>query len=463
MLVQVQGVSKSFGSYDVLEDVSIQINAGEKIGLIGPNGSGKSTLLKLISGVAEPDRGAVSRRSGLRCGSLDQIPDFREGTVLEQALKAFESLIGAEQEMRRLERQISDGAGSDILDRYSTLQHEFETHGGYSYRAQTEAVLHGVGFRKTSFGQPSAALSGGEKNRLALARLMLSDAPLLLLDEPTNHLDVRSIEWLEKFLKETPKTILVVSHDRVFLDRVAGRILEIDRGRVNDYRGNYSEYTVEKARRLAQQQKEFDEQRAWIAREEEFIRRNLAGQKTKQAQSRRTMLARVRRIEKPSSASSRVAFRFLPTDRGRRHVLGMRGLTVGYETPLIAGLDLQIERGERWAILGANGSGKTTLLKTIVGAVSPLAGEIEWSDALEFGYYDQQLGDLDPRNEVIDEIRTLDSTAGDGELRSYLAQFLFSGDDVFKKVGALSGGEKSRLALAKIIYEAPQLLALDEP
>lgn len=463
MLVQLQGVSKSFGARDILDDVSFQINAGEKAGLIGPNGCGKSTLLKLIAQTVEPDRGTVLRRSSLRLGSLDQIPDFREGTVFEQALQSFESLIATEREMRRLEHAISSGAGKDTLERYSILQHEFEIHGGYSYRAQTEAVLGGVGFQKDRLGQPCASLSGGEKNRLALARLMLSNADLLLLDEPTNHLDVRSIEWLEKFLKDTPKTILVVSHDRVFLDRVAGRILEVERGRVNDYRGNYSDYTAERAKRVALQEKAYEEQRQWIAREEEFIRRNMAGQKTKQAQSRRTLLGRVKRIEKPATAPARVAFRFLPAARGRRQALGLRGLNVGYETPLVSGLNLNIERGERWAILGGNGSGKTTLLKTIVGAVSPLAGEIEWSEALDYGYYDQQLGDLDARNDVIDEIRAIDSGATDGELRGYLAQFLFSGDDVFKKVGSLSGGEKSRLALAKIIYEAPQLLVLDEP
>jgi ATP-binding cassette subfamily F protein 3 len=463
VLVQLQGVWKSFGAQEVLEDVSFQINAAEKVGLIGPNGCGKSTLLKLIASTAEPDRGDILRKSGLRIGSLDQIPDFRDGSVLDQALQAFSSLIAAETAMRDLERQISHGAGQDTLDRYSSLQHEFEIHGGYSYRSQTEAVLTGVGFRKAALDQPSASLSGGEKNRLALAKLMLSDSPLLLLDEPTNHLDVRSIEWLESFLKDTPKTILVVSHDRVFLDRVANRILEIDRGHINDYRGNYSDYMVERARRVAQQEKEWAQQQEWIAKQEEYIRRNLAGQKTKQAQSRRTLLGRVKRIEKPASASSRVAFRFVPAARSARHVLGMRGLSVGYEKPLVAGLDLNVERGERWAILGGNGSGKTTLLRTIVGAVSPLAGEIEWSETLDFGYYDQQLSDLDLRNEVIDEIRALDSAATDGELRSYLAQFLFSGEDVFKKVSSLSGGEKSRLALAKIIYETPQLLVLDEP
>jgi ATP-binding cassette subfamily F protein 3 len=463
VLVQLQGVSKSFGSRDLLEAVSFQINPGEKIGLIGPNGCGKTTLLKLVSLLIEPDSGAVLRRSNLRVGSLDQIPDFREGTVLDQALQSFDSLIALETQMRDFERAISSGAGHDALERYSLLQHEYEVGGGYTYRAQTEAVLNGVGFQKAKLTQPSASLSGGEKNRLALAKLMLSNADLLLLDEPTNHLDVRSIEWLEKFLKDTPKTLLVVSHDRVFLDRVVGRIFEIERGRLNDYRGNYSDYTAERARRIAQQEKAWAEQQQWIAREEEYIRRNLAGQKTKQAQSRRTLLARVKRIEKPASASARVAFRFVPADRGRRHVVGARGLAVGYEKPLVTALNLNVERGERWAILGGNGSGKTTLLRTIIGAVSPLDGELEWSEALDFGYYDQQLGDLDSRNDVIDEIRALDGAATDGELRSYLGQFLFSGDDVFKKVGALSGGEKSRLALAKIIYETPQLLVLDEP
>jgi len=465
VILQLNGVSKSFGSQDVLRDAGFQINPSEKVGLIGANGAGKTTLLKLIGRVYEPDTGSVTRKSNLQIGTLDQIPDFHEGTsVLEEGLRASDYLRGVESEMRDLEHAIATGTRPDILDRYSHLQHEFELKGGYSYRARTEGALLGVGFSKDAMEQPSRNLSGGEKNRLALAKLLLSNAELLLLDEPTNHLDIRSIEWLEKFLKETDKTLIVVSHDRFFLDRVANRIIEVVNTRIHDYRGNYSDYLKERVARVARQEKEWQLQSEWIEKQEDYIRRNIAGQKTKQAQSRRKLLARVKPLEKPTASSTKVKFRFMPVDRSSRYVLTTRDLAVGYgDTTLVRSIRFEVQRGERWAILGANGSGKTTLLRTLVGARSPIAGELEWNQALDVGYYDQQLQDLEPQSSVLDEIRELDLTATDGELRSYLAQFLFSGEDVFKKVSQLSGGEKSRLMLARIIYVAPQLLALDEP
>jgi ATP-binding cassette subfamily F protein 3 len=465
VIVQLNGVSKSFGAQSVLRDVGLQINPTEKIGLIGANGGGKTTLLKLIDGSYEPDAGTVIRKSALQIGTLDQMPDFEEGTsVVEEALRAFDYLGRLEQEMRELELAIAAEVRAGILDRYSHVQHEFELKGGYSYRARTEAALLGVGFSRHAFSAACRSLSGGEKNRLALAKLLLSSAELLLLDEPTNHLDIRSIEWLEKFLHETDKTLLVVSHDRLFLDRVVGRVIELDAGHVQDYRGNYSTYLEQRTERLERQAKEWRLQNEWIEKQEDYIRRNIAGQKTKQAQSRRKLLARVTPLEKPRSAPARVKFRFMPVERTARYVVTTRDLTIGYEeAPLVRGVRFEVQRGERWAILGPNGSGKTTLLRTLVGARSPLEGELEWNEALDVGYYDQQLHDLDSQATVLDEIRELDLTATDGELRTYLAQFLFSGDDVFKNVGQLSGGEKSRLSLARIIYVVPQLLALDEP
>ena len=465
MIVQLNGVSKSFGSQDVLRDVSFQINPSEKIGLIGANGAGKTTLLKILSGIHEPDSGALTHKSGLAIGTLDQIPDFHEGgSVLEEGLRASDYLRGMEDEMRRLEHSIASQPDRAILDRYSHLQHEFELKSGYGYRARTEAALLGVGFSKQLLAQPSNTLSGGEKNRLALAKLLLSNAELLLLDEPTNHLDIRSIEWLERFLNETNKTVIVVSHDRFFLDRVVRRIIEVVSNRIHDYHGNYSEYLKERAERQARQEKEWQLQSAWIGKQEDYIRRNIAGQKTKQAQSRRKLLARVKPIEKPKVAPAKVKFRFMPVERTARYILATRDLAVGYgDASVVRNINFEVQRGERWAILGANGAGKTTLLRTLVGARTPQDGELEWNESIDIGYYDQQLQDLDPKLSVLEEIRELDSSVSDGELRSYLSQFLFSGDDVFKKVVSLSGGEKSRLTLARIIYAEPQVLALDEP
>jgi ATP-binding cassette subfamily F protein 3 len=464
VLVQLNEVSKSFGSRTVLENVSLQINPSEKIGLIGGNGTGKTTLLKMLTSRLEPDEGSISRKNGLGIGTLDQIPDFREDTsVLEEGLRSFSHLLAIELEMSRLEHEISETHSEGLLDRYSTLQHGFELRGGYRFRAVTEAALLGVGFSKEALHRPSKVLSGGEKNRLALAKLLLSEAELLLLDEPTNHLDLRSIEWLERFLQETSKTVVVVSHDRIFLDRVVQRILEISDQHVHDYHGNYTAYLKERGERLARQEKEWRQQQEWITNQEEYIRRNIAGQKTKQAQSRRKMLDRVQRISKPRTHSTQVKFRFLPAERGSRFVIQTKSLAVGYDGVLVNNLNLEIERGSRWAILGGNGAGKTTLLKTLVGSIAPLSGELSWSEGSGVGYYDQQLSDLRQNSTVLEEIRSLDQTATDGELRSYLAQFLFSGDEVFNLISNLSGGEKSRVALAKIIYQAPTILALDEP
>jgi ATP-binding cassette subfamily F protein 3 len=465
VLVQLNDVSKAYGSKIILRGVSLQINPFEKIGLIGANGAGKTTLLRIIAQAIEIDSGSINRRSNLRMGMLEQIPDFRESrTVVEEGLQSSEHLQGMEREMTQLEHAISDGADKETLERYSQLQHEFKLKGGYSYRARTEAALLGVGFTKDVLNKPSKALSGGEKNRLALAKLLLSRTDLLLLDEPTNHLDLRSIEWLEKFLQDTDKSVVVVSHDRFFLDRVVSRVVEVVDSHVNDYNGNYSAYLRERTERLARQQKEWELQSEWIGKQEEYIRRNIAGQKTKQAQSRRKLLARVKPLERPNTGSGRVKFRFMPLERGSRHVLTTRLLTVGYgNVALVRSLQFQVQRGQRWAILGPNGSGKTTLLRTLIGALPPLDGEMDWSEALDVGYYDQQLQDLDSDSIVLDELREVDATATDGELRSYLAMFLFSGEDVFKRVNQLSGGEKSRLMLAKIIHERPQLLALDEP
>jgi ATP-binding cassette subfamily F protein 3 len=464
VLVQLNEVSKSFGSRTVLQDISLQINLSEKIGLIGSNGSGKTTLLKMLLSRLDPDAGSITKKTGLKIGALDQIPDFESNTtVLEEGLRSFADLIASEQEMSRLEHEISEDHSEELLEQYSSLQHAFELKGGYKFRAMTEAALLGVGFSKETLRRPSNVLSGGEKNRLALAKLLLSQAELLLLDEPTNHLDLRSIEWLERFLRETSKTVVVVSHDRIFLDRVAERILEIADERVHDYHGNYTAYLRERAERLARQEKEFRQQQEWIANQEDYIRRNIAGQKTKQAQSRRKMLERVQRIAKPRTTSTQVKFRFLPPERGSRFVVQARDLSIGYEQPIVKGLDLDIERGSRWAILGGNGAGKTTLLKTLVGSIPPMSGELSWSEGAGVGYYDQQLSDLTKNATVLEEIRMLDATATDGELRSYLAQFLFSGEEVFSSISTLSGGEKSRVALAKIIYQTPTILALDEP
>ena len=464
MLVRFHDVSKSFGSFDVLQNVSFEIHPGNKVGLIGANGTGKTTLLGLIEKPDNTDSGTVTAGSGIRIGRLDQLPDFGETRVMEAALTSFEHLQKTERRLREMEVAMAEDGSSELLDRYSQLQEEFDFHGGYSYRARTEGALFGMGFSRDQFDQPAGSLSGGERNRLALARLLLAEADLLLLDEPTNHLDIRSIEWLERYLRETDRSLLIVSHDRFFLDRVVGRVLELDSGKIYSYTGNYSAYVKQRDQRLQLREKEWQRQQEWIEKTQEYIRRNLAGQKTKQAQSRRKALARIQPIEKPQSRGDKVRFRFMPSRETGRYVLHTRALEIGYESRSIAeDLNMDVERGQRWALVGPNGSGKTTLLRSLIGRLAPLSGELDWDDRLEVGYYDQQLEDLNLAAGVLEEIRSLDSRPTDGELRSFLAQFMFRGEDVFKTVAQLSGGERSKLSLAKIIYASPPLLALDEP
>ncbi len=466
MLVRFHEVSKAYGSFDIFHGVSFQIDPGQKVGLLGPNGAGKTTVLGMIAGTVDPDTGTLTMGSGTRVGCIDQIPDFGDrATPLSVVLESFADLQATEGRLRDMEASIAENAAPAILERYSELLQDFEFHGGYSYRARAEAALLGVGFSADRFTEPAAELSGGEKNRLALVRLLLAEVDLLLLDEPTNHLDIRSIEWLEHFLKGTDKTLLIVSHDRFFLDQIVSRVLSLEQGAVTAYKGNYSAYTKQRAERLELQQTEWQRQQEWIRRTEDYIQRNIYGQKTKQAQSRRNMLKRTERIRRPEEDGAGVRFNFAPTDRTGRYLISARGLSIGYEPtrPILTDLNVDVQRGERWALVGANGSGKTTLLRSLIGGQPPLGGELVWDERLAVGYYAQQLEDLDREATVLEELRAIDTVATDGELRSFLGAFLFRGEEVFKRIGALSGGEKSRLTLAKIIYKAPTMLALDEP
>ena len=464
MLVRFHEVSKSFGSFDVLQNASFDIHAGQKVGLIGPNGSGKTTLLSLIQNPNSTDRGTITLGTGVRIGRLDQLPQFGTRSILEEALTAFSELEGAEIQLRQMEESMALKPDPALLARYSQVQHEYEFQGGYSYRARAQAALLGVGLSADRFGQPAHSLSGGEKNRLALVQLLLSEADLLLLDEPTNHLDIRAIEWLERFLRDTPVALLIASHDRLFLDRIVGRVLEIDAGTLHAYTGNYTAYVRQREERLKRQKREWERQQEWIAGTQDFVQRNIAGQKTKQAQSRRKALERITPIERPSTSPEPVQFQFQPTAKTGRDVIHARSLQVGYATrTILENIDIDVERGQRWAFLGPNGSGKTTLLRSLIGRLPPIGGHLARDEGLAMGYYDQTLEDLDRRNTVLEELRSLSSTATDGELRSFLAQFLFRGEGVFKRVEQLSGGERSKLMLAKIIYTCPPLLALDEP
>src|SRR5215813_13209694 len=468
MLFRLSDVHKSYGVQDVLRGASLQVNPGEHVGLVGRNGAGKSTIFRLVRGDESADRGDVVRARGVKLGLLDQHVHFKPGsTVHESALAAFGRLQQIEHEMHELEHLMAD-AGDDlekILERYSDLQHQFEHEGGFEYAAKAESILQGLGFEKETWSLETSKLSGGQQNRLGLARLLLAAPDVLLLDEPTNHLDVSAVEWLEEFLQDYPSAYVIISHDRYFLDRACRRIIELENGRASNYVGNYSDYLVEREERREAQQRAYDNQQQLIAKTEEFIRRNIAGQKTKQAKSRRKMLEKLERIDavRPDQASG--DFRLQAIERTGNHVLTVNKLAIGYTDKLLASdISFILRRGECLGIIGPNGSGKTTFLKTILNKLDPLSGEVRWGTKVQIGYYAQQLDDLDDRNEIIMELRRVAaSTATAGELRSFLAKFLFFGEDVYKHVRDLSGGEKGRLALAKLIFSRVNVLVLDEP
>ncbi len=468
MLFRLSDVEKSFGAQDVLRGASLQVNPGEHVGLVGRNGAGKTTIFRLVTQEETPDVGEVVRARGLKLGLLAQHIHFEAGsTVHESALAAFGRLQRIEHEMHELEHQMAD-AGDDlekILERYSDLQHEYEREGGFEYSAKAEAILQGLGFDREAWHMETEKLSGGQQNRLGLACLLLSEPDVLLLDEPTNHLDVGAVEWLEEFLQTYPSAFVIISHDRYFLDRASRRIIEIENGRATSYTGNYSDYLVEREEQREIQQRAYDNQQRLIAKTEDFIRRNLAGQKTKQAKSRRTMLQRLDRVEAVRGDQSSGDFRMQDIERAGAHVLTVTEAGIGYPDKMLANdISLILRRGECLGVIGPNGSGKTTFVKTILGKLPQLSGEVRWGSKVQIGYYAQQLEDLDDRNEIIMELRRVaPSSATAGELRSFLAKFLFTGDDVYKHVRDLSGGEKGRLALAKLIYSGVNVLVLDEP
>ena len=467
MLFRLNEVHKSYGAHDVLHGMTFQINPGERVGLVGRNGAGKTTVFRLVTKREEPDSGEVILLRNLRVGLLEQRPIFESKlTVREEALSVFTEFRAMEDEMARLEHQMGETSGAEldeVMHAYSDITHRYEIEGGFTYPARVEAVLAGLGFKSEDFGQSAELLSGGQKSRLALAKLLLAAPDVLLLDEPTNHLDVNAVEWLEDFLGEYKNAFVIISHDRFLLDRLATKIIEVEAGKANVYPGNYTAYVRQREERRMVQMREYEKQQEMIERTEEFIRRNLAGQKTKQAKSRRNMLERLERVEAVQFDNS-TNFKLNKVARSGDNVLAVSELAVGYgDNQLASGINFLLRRGERLGVIGANGTGKTTFLKTLTGAIEPLAGGFTWGANVQIDYFDQELASLDDRATVIEEMAVASPRATEGELRNYLARFLFTGDDIYKPVGAVSGGERSRLALAKLIYSSANVLVLDEP
>ncbi len=467
MLYRFENVRKSYGSKEVLKDVTWQHNPGEKVGLIGRNGAGKTTLLRIALEREEPDAGSFVKANAVRVATVDQaLPGDLSESLHDYAAGAFAHLHAIEFEMRRLEHAMADGDNSPSLhDRYDALTHRFENEGGYEMVAEVEKALSGLGFDKEDFPRPLSQLSGGQKNRAMLARAILSSPDVLLLDEPTNHLDFQAVEFLEEYLARSRRAFLVVTHDRRFLDRVAEKIVDLESGRLTAYSGGYSAYRRQKAERVLTATRAFEKQQEFIEKEKEYIRRNIAGVNSRQAKGRRTRLARVEVLEKPTEDTTSVAFRFDADRIGGRSFLRARHLDAGYQAgaPIVRDIGFELLRGERLAILGENGSGKTTLLKTLAGRLAPLAGTVTPGHDVSIGYYDQELSDLDPRRRAIDAVWDEHPDETEEAMRSYLARFAFRGDEVFASIAGLSGGEKGRLTLAVVMRQRHNLLLLDEP
>jgi ATP-binding cassette subfamily F protein 3 len=507
-ILSATNVGQSFGAFDLFSGITVSVPNDGKVALVGPNGIGKTTLLNILAGLSTPSRGEVHRSRSARLAFLpqesDQAFNGQDNSVYEEMLGVFAALREQEAQLREMEAQMAAGAdGADLLARYSAAQERFEHAGGYDYEVRIAQVLSGLGFAEADWSMPLAHLSGGQKTRALLGRLLLEQPDLLILDEPTNHLDVAAIEWLENTLRLWEGAVLLVSHDRYFLDRVTNTIWEMSRQGIEVYRGNYSAYVTQREERWQRRMQEFEAFRARMEKELDYIRRNIASQRTQMAKGKLKRITRelkavhagglqavqgkqwariadeleisgekwgvaevhsaIKQLQPPAGRPPQLNVRLRAEERSGNIVLRTHDLEVGYSGKrLFVAEEIELRRTECAALIGPNGSGKTTFLRTILGQVAPLRGEIELGASLNVGYFAQAHSRLDPEKTVLDELLAKENMML-GDARSYLAQYLFRGDDVFKQIQALSGGERGRLALALLALEGANFLLLDEP
>jgi ATP-binding cassette subfamily F protein 3 len=470
-----RSVGKSFGAFDVFLDLNFSVAKGDKIALVGANGCGKTTLLRVVAGEDEPNiGGGVTYARGVTKGYLSQTAeDSDEHTVWQACQSAFDELHLLQEKLSQIEHALSQNGSSDkLLEKYGALQHEFELKGGYEIEQKIKRVLGGLGFSEDHWHKPLSQLSGGQRVRAALAQLLLQSPDVLLLDEPTNHLDRQGIEWLEGFLQEWEGTLIVVSHDRYFLDEVCEQVWEMGKradglSYLDFYRGGYTDYARQRTERRERAQIEFEAQQEFIQKQEDYIRRNIAGQNTLQAKGRLKRLNRMERLERPNERRA-MSLRLNSDNRSGDRVLETHRLVIGYadessQHRLFGCPNLLLLRAERAALIGPNGTGKTTFLKTVMGEIEPLSGEAKLGAAVKVGYFAQAHEGLDPDNTVLQELMDAKPDIGLKEARNILGRFLFSGDDQFKKIEMLSGGERGRVALAKLTLQGANFLLLDEP
>ena len=502
-LITVNTLTKSYGATDIFANLTFAIEKGARLGLVGPNGVGKTTLLRIIVGEDDASTGNVSRNRGVRIGYLSQEADFKmDGTLWDACHSVFEELIQKQEELHKLESQMA--TNPDVIERYGKLQEDFERRGGYTYETRIKQVLTGLGFDAEDYSLSLDHLSGGQRTRAFLSRLLLSDPDVLLLDEPTNHLDIRAVEWLEGYLSQWEGAAVIVSHDRYFLDKASNVILEMLPGAYEIYNGNYTAYLKQREERITRRQEVFESEKEKLLKEVEYIKRNISGQNTLQAKGKLKRLSRlvqaveqigfeaalnqkwsetaeevnvttsyfgveeaerrVRALRSPVRTLPHLHLRLGSEKRSGDLVVRTKELQVGFPDKfLFKSPDIELRRQDCAALIGPNGAGKSTFLKTILGQLEPLAGEVILGSSLHIGYFAQAHEGLNPENSLLQEIDSVRPNWLPGQIRDYLGKYLFSGDDVYKKVSMLSGGERGRLALSKLALQDTNLLLLDEP
>ena len=475
IILSAKDIKKEYGTDVILEGITFSVNEGERIGLVGPNGAGKTTLLEMLAGNIDPSSGSIFVSRDTNIGYLKQRDSFTgDGTVIEEMEEIFRPLMDMENEMNRISHLAPGLSGADqkeMLEQYEDLREEFEQRGGYRFRSDVRGILKSMAFTEDYFDKPVSQLSGGERTRLALAALLLKNPDILFLDEPTNHLDIGTLKWLEQYLASYRGTIIVVSHDRYFLNETVTRILDIERGKLRSYDGNYDEYASRKKEIREEELRRYKNQQAEIARQEDMVRRMKqrgTEKLAKRAASREKKLAAIDRLSAPEAEVGKMKIHFREKFKSGNDVLFAEDLakSFGYgmnEKKLFENVGFDIKRGERICIVGANGIGKTTLIRMITGELKPNAGYIKKGHNVEIGYYDQEQRLLNEDNTVFDEMKDAYHLYTDTEMRSILGRFLFRGDDVFLPIRALSGGEKARLSLLKLMLSGANLLLLDEP
>jgi ATP-binding cassette, subfamily F, member 3 len=464
IFLQFSGIKKTYNNTELLKGIDLSVVKGERIGLVGPNGVGKTTVLKIALGQVLPDDGSVTLSNRIKLGYVSQEDEIASDYSLFLAmLESYSEMLKIKAELDDLELAVADGSEKS-LQRYGELQHQWEMMGGYNLDTVIKSTLVGLGFSESEFHRPISSFSGGERNRASLAKVLLQQPDLLLLDEPTNHLDIESTVWLEEYLQAFEGALIVVSHDRVLLDHVVNKIVELDHGLLETYHGNFTAYCDERYERRRLQLKHYLQQQEEIENIQDFIRRNLAGQKTKQAQSKRLALSKLERLESPTSEVKRAAINLQVSRRAYQSILRVDNLSFGFgNTLLFQNIGFEIERGEKVGMIGRNGAGKSTLVKLLVGQLEPWEGTVEIGRNVDSEYVDQELSILNQNDSVLDTIWDIQPQWDAFQLRSHLARFLFFGEDVFKYVRMLSGGEKKKLALARLLATPANFVILDEP